>query len=260
MDILEIIEKMQEMYGDDVITTADKINRPEPKKEVQEIEAINAFMKRNPKAGGGMLVKPSVDGSRPGYAKKDIITFEVFTDGSSIGNGSKNALGGIGAYFYNGHGLSNVSLNYYKFIKENKNYQGEKATNNVTELLAIMIAIQLINEKFKKLIELETNKGKTHRIIIYSDSEYAINCVTKWAINWQRNGWQKKTGGNLRGNQIKNLEIIKRIYGAYTSQRIKFVHVNSHLREPKNKNSVEWKLWHGNDMADRLARAGAIAS
>ena len=66
--------------------------------------------------------------------KKDIITFEVFTDGSSIGNGGNNALGGIGAYFYSGHGLSNVSLNYYKFIKENKNYQGEKATNNVTEL------------------------------------------------------------------------------------------------------------------------------
>ena len=192
--------------------------------------------------------------------KKDIITFEVFTDGSSIGNGSKNALGGIGAYFYNGHGLSNVSLNYYKFIKENKNYQGEKATNNVTELLAIMIAIQLINEKFKKLLELETNKGKTHRIIIYSDSEYSINCVTKWAVNWQRNGWQKKTGGKSKDKQIKNLEIIKKIYGAYISQRIKFVHVNSHLREPKNKNSVEWKLWHGNDMADRLARAGALAS
>ena len=46
-----------------------------------------------------------------------------------------------------------------------------------------MIAIQLINEKFKKLSELETNKGKTHRIIIYSDSEYSINCVTKWAVN-----------------------------------------------------------------------------
>ena len=66
-DLLEYIKKMQEMYGDDVITTADKINRPEPKKEVQEIEAINEFMKRNPKAGGGMLVKPSADGSRPGY-------------------------------------------------------------------------------------------------------------------------------------------------------------------------------------------------
>ena len=66
-DILEIIKKFQEMYGDDVITTADKINRPEPKKEIQEIEAINEFMKRNPKADGGQLVAPSVDGSRPGY-------------------------------------------------------------------------------------------------------------------------------------------------------------------------------------------------
>jgi len=71
-DLLEYIKKMQEMYGDDVITTADKINRPEPKKEVQEIEAINAFMKRNPKAGGGMLVKPSADGSRPGYKNKRV--------------------------------------------------------------------------------------------------------------------------------------------------------------------------------------------
>ena len=69
-DLLEYIKKMQEMYGDDVITTADKINRPEPKKEVKEIEAINEFMKRNPKADGGMLVKPSADGSRPGYSGK----------------------------------------------------------------------------------------------------------------------------------------------------------------------------------------------
>ena len=43
---------MQEMYGEDVITTADKIKR------------------RNPKADGGQLVTPSVDGSRPGYAKQ----------------------------------------------------------------------------------------------------------------------------------------------------------------------------------------------
>ena len=31
-------------------------------------EAIDDFMKRNPMAGGGMLVQPSADGSRPGYA------------------------------------------------------------------------------------------------------------------------------------------------------------------------------------------------
>jgi hypothetical protein len=58
---------MQEMYGEDVITTADKINRPDPKPIVQEIEAFNEFNIRNPKADGGQLVAPSVDGSRPGY-------------------------------------------------------------------------------------------------------------------------------------------------------------------------------------------------
>jgi hypothetical protein len=66
-DLLEYIKKMQEMYGEDVITTADKINRPDPKPIVQEIEAFNEFNIRNPKADGGQLVAPSVDGSRPGY-------------------------------------------------------------------------------------------------------------------------------------------------------------------------------------------------
>jgi len=55
MDVLEYIKKMQEMYGDDVITTADKINRPDPKPIVKEIEAINEFVKRNPRAGGGRI-------------------------------------------------------------------------------------------------------------------------------------------------------------------------------------------------------------
>ena len=66
-DLLEYIKKMQEMYGEDVITTADKINRPDPKPIVQEIEAINEFVRRNPRADGGQLVAPSVDGLRPGY-------------------------------------------------------------------------------------------------------------------------------------------------------------------------------------------------
>jgi len=54
-DLLEYIKKMQEMYGDDVITTADKINRPDPKPIVKEIEAINEFVKRNPRAEGGRI-------------------------------------------------------------------------------------------------------------------------------------------------------------------------------------------------------------
>jgi hypothetical protein len=54
-DLLEYIKKMQEMYGEDVITTADKINRPDPKPIVKEIKAINEFVKRNPRADGGRI-------------------------------------------------------------------------------------------------------------------------------------------------------------------------------------------------------------
>ena len=67
-DLLEYIKKMQEMYGDDVITTADKLEKP-PKTVVREI--FEDFNARNPKADGGQLVAPSVDGSRPGYQGPD---------------------------------------------------------------------------------------------------------------------------------------------------------------------------------------------
>ena len=184
----------------------------------------------------------------------ELITFEAFTDGSTLGNGGKNALGGIGVFFPDNLGLTNVSLNYAKFVIENPEYAMNKATNNITELLAISIAIQLITAKFKKI-----NPDKSLdslRIILYTDSEYSINCITKWAAGWERNGWQKKTGKKT-DREIKNLHLIKKLYRAYTTQRIKFVHVNSHTREPSNKNSVEWKIWHGNEMADQLAKKGA---
>ena len=54
-DLLEYIKKMQEMYGEDVITTADKINRPDPKPIVKEIEIFNEFNRRNPQADGGRI-------------------------------------------------------------------------------------------------------------------------------------------------------------------------------------------------------------
>jgi len=60
----KIIELMDLFDGE--VTTADKIERPE---RALEKQAIDDFMDRNPMAGGGMLVQPSADGSRPGYAK-----------------------------------------------------------------------------------------------------------------------------------------------------------------------------------------------
>ena len=63
----KIIELMDLFDGE--VTTADKIDRPQ---QALDREAYKDFMDRNPMAGGGMLVQPSVDGSRPGYAGKSI--------------------------------------------------------------------------------------------------------------------------------------------------------------------------------------------
>ncbi len=62
----KIIELMDLFDGE--VTTADKIDRPQ---QALDREAYDDFNKRNPMAGGGMLVQPSADGSRPGY-KQDI--------------------------------------------------------------------------------------------------------------------------------------------------------------------------------------------
>jgi hypothetical protein len=68
MELDEFIALVKEQQGIDlsgVLTTADKIGRPE---KALERQAIIDFENRNPMAGGGMLVQPSADGSRPGYA------------------------------------------------------------------------------------------------------------------------------------------------------------------------------------------------
>ena len=55
MDLVDKIIELTDLFDDNVVTTADKIPQPEPKKEVVDREAINEFMKRNPMAYGGRI-------------------------------------------------------------------------------------------------------------------------------------------------------------------------------------------------------------
>jgi len=61
-DLQDKIIELMDLFDDEQVTTADKIDPPKnPYKEFEE---------RNPMAGGGMLVQPNLDGSRPEYAPK----------------------------------------------------------------------------------------------------------------------------------------------------------------------------------------------
>ena len=69
MDYLTRIKKVKPDLPN--VFPASQAPMPPKKKSLETMEAINRFVRDNPrqqKAGGGMLVKPSTDGRRPGYA------------------------------------------------------------------------------------------------------------------------------------------------------------------------------------------------
>ena len=69
---------------------------------------------------------------------------------------------------------------------------------------------------------------------IHSDSEFWINVLTKWAPNWEANGWKKKTG------PIKNLEIVQELYELYCKYPVKLVWVRGHVGTEFNELADEW--------------------
>ena len=76
-ELLRIID----LFDNDEVTTADKIDRPQ---KALEKEMYDDFMKRNKLAGGGMLVQPSVDGSRPEYKGEKYTKDKTVLDAETI--------------------------------------------------------------------------------------------------------------------------------------------------------------------------------
>ena len=150
--------------------------------------------------------------------------FNIYTDGSCINNGTKNAKAGIGVYFGKDN-TRNVSEPFYN-----------NPTNQRAELYAIIKAITL-------LTDWELNNKK---IIIYTDSQYSIFCIEKWYQQWVKNGWKTKKNKN-----VKNKKLIKQLHTLVKTNHILLKHIRSHT----NKNDIHSI---GNSKADQLAIKGAL--
>ena len=153
--------------------------------------------------------------------KKKLQNIIVFTDGSCMANGKLGAVGGIGIHFPDRE-LKDVS----------KIYEG-KCTNQRTELYAILKTLQYINSR----LGLEK-----YRVFIKTDSMYCINCITKWAPGWIKNGWLTKNK-----TPVANKELISRIYKYYVKFIVFLEHVEAHTGG-EDSDSM------GNDVADSLAK------
>jgi len=86
-----------------------------------------------------------------------------------------------------------------------------------------------------------------HReVLIFSDSQYAINCVTLWHHNWSRNNWL-----TTLGKKVENQDLIEEILEKMQERE-----------DIGAKTGFEWVKGHsgaadGNSQADRLAAEGA---
>tara|TARA_X000000950_G_C13587161_1_gene525809 strand:+ start:74 stop:523 length:450 start_codon:yes stop_codon:yes gene_type:complete len=143
---------------------------------------------------------------------------DIYIDGATSNNQNKNKRrGGIGVYFGK-NDIRNLSLEII-----------ENPTNQRMELCACIKALEIINEK---------------KINIYTDSKYVINCITLWYDNWAKNNWKTS-----RGFDVKNLDLIKKLYNLVKSKDVNFFHIKAHQKSPDNN----YKHWYGNKMADFLA-------
>ena len=134
----------------------------------------------------------------------------VFTDGSCEGNPGPGGWGFV--WVENGE------------IRAEKSGQDPATTNNRMELRALIEAYETL--------------PNDSRATVYSDSQLCVNTVNQWAAGWKARGWRRK------GGEIKNLELVKRLYELAQS------HPHVTLKWIKAHDGSRW-----NEYADALASA-----
>jgi ribonuclease HI len=69
---------------------------------------------------------------------------------------------------------------------------------------------------------------------IYTDSEFWINVITKWSLNWEKNGWKKK------GGAIKNLDIVQEVCPLFRESNATLIWVRGHNNDEGNEMADHW--------------------
>ena len=153
-------------------------------------------------------------------SKEKIINVEVYTDGSLKKVGQKMTFGGW-AFIV----VVDSKMIYYAAGGETS------TTNQRMELQAIIEGL-----KYAQSIRRDTEK-----VVIFSDSAYAINCYTQeWYIKWMLNGWI--SSGN---KEVANKDLWEQIIPFFDDFWYSFHKVKGHA-------GIVW-----NERCDELAQAAA---
>ena len=134
---------------------------------------------------------------------------EIFTDGACSGNPGPGGWGAI-----------------LRFKDREKELSGgaQETTNNRMELQAAIEGLRALKRPM--------------RVAIHTDSTYVKDGITKWIVNWKRNGW--KTAAKKR---VKNVDLWQALDDVLIGHDVEWHWVKGHAGHPEN------------ERADALARA-----
>jgi len=147
--------------------------------------------------------------------KAQTAEIQIYCDGACSPNPGKS---GTGLALYQ---QGKVTSLYYGLYQSN-------GTNNTAELNGLLYSFKLAK---KHLVTVE-------QVQILSDSKYSIDSITKWAKGWQAKGWTRG-----KGEEVKNVDLIKECFALYQEikQQLIITHVKGHA-------NIE-----GNELSDRMA-------
>lgn len=126
-------------------------------------------------------------------------TFTIFTDGSSRGNPGP---GGWGAVLVRIRGDEGI-------VKELGGGESH-TTNNRMEVFAAIGGLE--------------NVPEGGRAIVYTDSSYLINGITKWLSAWKRNGWKTKAK-----TEVLNSDLWSRLDQLVMARHVTWEYVGGHI-------------------------------
>ncbi|KAG5366890.1 Ribonuclease H [Yarrowia sp. B02] len=152
--------------------------------------------------------------------------YQIFTDGACDNNGKENAAAGCGVFFGD-----NSPYNYSSTLSFSYPH-----TSQTAELGAILIAYDTVEDIYENL-------NDKRFFEVYTDSSYAIDCLTKWCHTWKRNGWKTQDGV-----PVKNKDLIEAILKMQQSDKCRNV---LGIKKVQAHGTSE-----GNNKADQLARDG----
>jgi ribonuclease HI len=89
-------------------------------------------------------------------------------------------------------------------------------TNNRMELTAAAAALETLK--------------RPCRVVVYTDSEYVKNGVTRWHAGWVRKNWRSSTG-----DPVKNMDLWQRLLAAAAQHRIEWHWVRGHAGDVMNE-------------------------